>query len=265
MKRFLDVSKWGVLFLAALSVGFTSCDDDDDDHVSGGGTAGGGTPVPGSITYGSGRQELGKKLKTYDAQGRLKLTETYLNGRLVESESIEYADGVITVTENEFDEGETSTETTIYTLNERGLVASAVCTEKDDDDVTPTVRSYAYTYDQYDYLLGYSDSEKGYYDLLWENGNIVSAVSARSYSQNYTYTDQVDEKGLNDMTTYEFGDSEGALYGQGFFGRKSKNLVKTHYDAFDNETTTFSYVMHGSTVKQITKTEDGESEWMKFN
>ncbi len=318
MKQFLNVSKWGMMFLAALCVGLTSCSEDEetvgveesvvegDDTTDGGeddttggeddttggdegdvpGGDEGGTPgdddsKPGSMTYGMGNTQFGTISATYDAQGRPTGMAQYLFGTLVLSETVTYGDGVITVVEKEIDEDATYTSTTNYFLGVGGRIVSAdeveVDTYTDEDGSRTNTYKFKYTY-AYDetgkliscaegHYIDYLDEYNYYtYNYVWENGNIVREETEYGGGMTFTYMGNSDVLGLNGRTSYDFGDNNGLLYMQGYFGVKSKNLVKSYQDISSGYSTTFDYEMNGDKVKKLTISDSEEgSTWVKFN
>ncbi len=265
-KRFFTVNQWGALLLAALCVGFTSCNDDDEVPVSIW-SPGAQQPVAGSVTMGNGLMQTGTKVLTHDEQGRLTSTKIYnrLN-LLTSSEMITYGDNTITVVETEYDGDEVSVETTVYDFAGKGWIFASTETVVESDENHKRVVSTNYSYDGDGRLVGYAKSTGESYVVNWSDGNVMSVVKSPSADVvTFTYGNLSDEKGLNGLTAYDLGDDEGALYAQGYFGVKSKSLVEAYRESDDNELTRFSYEMDGTTVKKVTKTEGIEVEWIKFN
>ncbi len=260
------MNKWGTLFLAALCVGFTSCNDDDDAVVSIWSPAP-QPPVAGSITMGNGLTQTGTKVMTHDEQGRLTSIKTYnwLN-LLTDSETITYGNNRITVVETDYDGDEVSVETTVYDFDGKGWIFASMETVVETGENRERVVSTNYSYDGDGRLVGYANSAGESYTVNWVDGNVASVVKSPSADVvTFIYGDLPDAKGLNGLTAYDLGDDEGVLYAQGYFGVKSKFLVESYRESDDYDFTSFAYEMDGEVVKKVTKTEGREVEWMKFN
>lgn len=272
MKRFLNLKMWGYFLMMALCVSITACSEDDEENENGGG----GNGISGFwskfLQYTDNDGEQGTFDFTYDQQGRIvkitgiewedeeddvdewTTTYTYENDKIVE-------------TEKEVGNDSWYYEATYY-LNDKGLIVSSKGEVYENGVIVEHSYEEYYEYDDQNRLI--SRGRKGGYDdelnmpiiywenISWEGENIVS-IGDSYYTHTLTYyTDKPDTRGVNGFN-YGFTDSYGILYANGYFGKKSANLLK-----HDNEET-YSYTFEGDKVKTMTGSSDYDSYTITFN
>lgn len=237
MKTYLTFNKWSFYLMLALCVGFISCSEDDDEGNGGG--SGGSLGSTITITV---DDETGEVKISYDKQGRVsKIVEKWYDeyGDLDESETVTYtySSDKIIVVETEQEDGERVSSTSVYNLNSKGLISSYI----EDYDLGYEYIEY-YEYDNRNRLIAYGSSS--YMNTVqWDGENIESEYE---YHSGYDYyANKLDEKGLNGFE-YGFTDDYGVLYMQGYFGKKSANLLKS------DGNTSYTYTWDGDKVKTMT-------------
>lgn len=236
MKECLSFKKWGIYLILMLCVGFMSCSDDDE-----GGGGGGNAGVFGTTITITEDDETAECKISYDSQGRVskivsKWYDEYGNIEESETTTYTYSTDEITVVETSLEDDERDTETTVYELDNRGLICASY--ESYDSDYE------YYEYDDKKRLISYGDPS--YMNpVRWEGENIKTEYT---YHTGYDYyTNKPDEKGLNGLE-YGFTDEYGVLYMQGYFGKKSANLLKS------DGNTSYTYTWDGGKVKTMSGT-----------
>lgn len=217
-----------LLFIcSALLVGLGSCSDNDSEENTGTTTGGGYS-----------RKTL-SRIEVYDYKDNLKSKETYLydnKGRWIGSDLSSY---------NTSDSEEyLSKKTVLYSDNQIKL--------KLQDDLTNSyTRDYRYEvkdnlivsweevrYEEGRYTYSYSDGyliEKGDSHYEYSDGNLVE-IASKSFSYDITYTDIPNKTGFGERNNLD------PLYVNGYFGKSSKNLIKsTLSDSGDKNI--FTYVL----------------------
>jgi len=211
-----------VLFLcSALIIGFNSCNSDEplvDD---------GGNPIP--------TQRKITKIEIVGYDGILKSTATFnYNNKgqwiayqlvrnnedndLREKFSISYIQNTIIVKNDIPDRFSEDNISRTMTLNNKGQI------------ITNTDIYDSYTYNN-DYLIGMTLDGRDYVSFEYSNGNLIKCKEG-NYTYNITYTDIEDKIGLN-IIPFDYNDGDckmspnNPLYQFGFFGKKSKNLIKS--------------------------------------
>lgn len=114
-------------------------------------------------------------------------------------------------------EEETDSETTIYTLNNKGLIVAS----KDDYETV------AYTYNDKNQLIRFTAKNEDY-KFIWENSNIIEEkdiVNGESLG-NYTYSNNAN-KALQLNFIYNLSVLNNYLFCYGYFGVTNKNLVSS--------------------------------------
>lgn len=221
--------------LMALSVGLTACDE-----TGGGGSGGGTTGNWGdkiTVTSGRTRSEYANMVFTYDGQGRIiKVNYEEHEGDEMWLYTVNYTYGQDRITEEWLEyEGDVVVDRDfgIWMLNNKGLISSY--TEEYDDG---SVYESYYQYDSNGYLTSFVDDNSNY-EIKWQNGNMVDYNGRTKLTY---YTDKSDAKGVNGLSFSMFDDF-GLLYMQGYFGKKSANLLKEYgHDVY-------TYTFDGDKVK----------------
>ena len=237
MKTYLTFNKWSFYLMLALCVGFISCSDDDDEGNGGG--SGGSLGSTITITE---DDETGEVKISYDKQGRVskivgKWYDEYGDIEEMETSTYTYSSDEITVVEIVQEDGDSYSETTVYELDNRGLI----CASYGYYDGYGSKYVY-YEYDGNKRLISYGTAS--YMNpVQWDEENILTEYE---YHTGYDYyTNKLDEKGLNGLE-YGFTDDYGVLYMQGYFGKKSANLLKSHSGG------SYTYTWDGDKVKTMT-------------
>lgn len=222
---------------SALLVGLSSCSDNDSEENTG--TTGGGYS----------RKAL-SRIEIFDYKDNLKSKETFLyddKGRWIGSDRSSYY--------TPDPEEHLSKSTVLYSDNQIKL--------KLQDDLTNSyTRDYRYEvkdnlivsweevrYEEGRYTYVYSDgylTEKRGSHYEYNNGNLVE-IAGKSFSYDITYTDIPNKTGFGELNNLD------PLYINGYFGKSSKNLIKsTLSDSGDKNN--YSYVLDkGGYVTEILK------------
>lgn len=240
MKKTFRLIGMGLMALA-VSVNFAACGSDDDDDDDG---SVNGSRIVSITTTWTDDEDVEVRRFDYDNAGRI-IKVTYDYSYADEDNdytTYEYSDSKIIETEYE-DDDVFSNE---YTLTD-GKITSCK-KQRIMSGKTYTMGEEYYEYDDNNYMTqarsinqnGISTSQSTYY---WEDGNLVAITQKNnSYAMtvNYTYTDINASAGYN---TPDIGyDGEHVLYNQGYFGTKSKNLIKS--EGSDE----YNYEMKGNKV-----------------
>lgn len=239
MKLSLKMKTWGCFLIMVLCMGLIACTTSNEDDNGGGGNNDNGSKISSIVMNGyEGNDEL---RYTYDEQGRVTRVHAIISDDgeqyIYETTYTYYENTIVQV---EYFEDDEERFITVYTLNENGLVHKM---EYDD-----SILFYDYDSENRAIRTGYQDEQTSEIvwndNITWRNGNIVKESNGDAEEITY-YENTTDTYGINGLYCGLSGDEWGVLYQQGYFGKKSINLMK------HRGWRSFTYTMNNNKVKTM--------------